>query len=151
MNYHQIRVAEECLYARKYLYGRCMELSIAMETMFPQLPGSIMKMIGKPQAKTPQYTSETERWGIIRATCDEAVELDAKTWLMNTLKTFKAGLSREDHQFIRYLYEKEHQPARVQSLLRINSQTYYTTRLRLLRKLWQELREHEDILDIAVL
>lgn len=145
MNDREIRISEECLYMRKYLYGRIAELDIELETKLPQLPGSVLKMVGKPVAKTPLDTSQTESWGIYRATCREAVELSAKRRLHSILKDFKGELIFPENEFVKLKYEKELPPKRVKENMGITHTEYYTIRLRVLRNLWKVIRNINDI------
>ncbi len=151
MNYNQIRLVEECLYVRKELYGKMQELAIIVDSLMPKLPGSVLKMVGRPVAKNPFDTSETEHWGILRATCQEAQELEAKANLWYILKEFRANLGQSDREFIVLRYDKELPPASVQDRLRICSTEYYNTRMRLLRQLWKSIEPLTETIDAAVL
>ena len=150
INDRQIRQAEEALYMHKYLFGRISALQIEIESIVPTMPGSVLKMVGRPVAKTPMDTSETERWGIIRATCKEGIEICAKEGLKKKLDAFKKTLSKEELNLIKELYDREQRPARVRERLNLSSREYYTIRQRILRKLWPYIEEVEDVFEIAV-
>ncbi len=149
MNENEIRLTEECLYIRKYLYGRMQELAIIIEALMPQAPGSVLKMIGRPVAKTPIDTSETERWGIIRACCCEAEELSAKQELYNALQGVKNDLSWVERTLVRFLYDQELQPRTVKHKMGIDHKSYYMLRQKVLRTTWKRIR-HIEKLDLAV-
>ncbi len=150
MNKNQIRLTEECLYARKFLYGKMQELAIALDAMVPKSPGSVLKMIGRPMAKTPMDTSETEHWGMLRATCGEAQELDAKLELYRTLETLRVKRLEPDSTLVKLLYDKERPPDIVKREMSINDRNYYMIRQRVLRQVWQKVRDIKKI-DLAVM
>jgi hypothetical protein len=152
MNYTQIRLAEECLYMRKYLYGRMQELCIVIDSIMPQGPGSVLKIVGKPVAKTPIDTSETEKWGILRATCREAVELEAKMKLFNEIATFRSGLNDQEKEMIGLLYEKEYPVVKVKTMMGLSHKSYHALRMKVLRCLWRRIYYlGEEVLESAVI
>lgn len=98
---------ELCLYMYKYLPSRISQLEIAIDEMEPALPGSVLKIVGRPQAKTPLDTSATERLGIAIATCQEAEELSAKRHLREVLTEWQYTLSDKDLSIAEMVYGKE--------------------------------------------
>jgi len=150
MSGNNIRQAEEALYMHKYLFGRIAELEIHVNAMLPTMPGSVLKMVGRPVAKTPMDTSETEQWGIIRATCEEAIEMDAKGKLKRKLDKFKSKLPDRERALVHELYDREQRPIRVRQNVGLTEREYHTMRQRILRKLCAQLQDVEDVFEIAV-
>lgn len=149
MNQHQIRQCEDALYAIKYIPGRIMELQIELDAMIPPSPGSVLKMTGRPVAKTPFDTSETETWGIKRALSKEGQEMAAKQTLNSTLRQWVAELPAEEKEFVRLVYGKELPRHAVIRELDITLRKYYRLRERVIGQAWERIREHEPILDMA--
>jgi len=147
---HEIRQTEECLYVNKYLYGRIQELDIEMDCIFPPGPGSVLKIVGIPVAKNPLDTSQTEEWGIRRATCKEAVELDSKLKLYHALRDLTTHLQEKEYELYTLKYYKEYPVPKVKSLLEIDHQTYYTIRQSLIRKTWKKIKDLDFVVELAV-
>jgi len=149
VNKHDVRLIEECLYVRKYLRPRIKVLNNILKYMLPQLPGSVLKMVGKPVAKNPFDTSITERYGISRAECDEAIELSAKMILYNSLLIVKS-MPDPDYTFVKYKYDKEYSTGKVKDLMQLDHIQYNTIRIRVLRKVWERIRGIDEI-ELALL
>ena len=151
MNREQMRLTEEALYAVKYLPRRIDELELAMEDVLPQSPGSVLKMVGRPVAKTPFDTSQTEAWGIRRATCNEAIELQAKKNLNETLRQWVDCLPHSDQSFVTLTYGQELPRRRVVRELGITDRQYYRIRERVVRTAWEEIRGLNGVIEMAVI
>ena len=150
MTRQQELLAEECLYMRKYLLGKISELEIVVDTMLPPSPGSVLKMVGRPVAKTPMDTSKTELWGIIRACCIEAEELSAKRELLTAVETAKRHLKIEERAIVYHQYEKEKPAYMVRRDLNLKPRQYNSLRARLLRNVWQHVGRNGYNLDLAL-
>ncbi len=121
-----LKMVEEALYLYKYLPARISELEIEMDLLYPPSPGSVLKMTGRPMAKTPLDTSQTETWGIIRATCDTGQTLMAKTALRGALRGLQAILTQQEADYVHYRYGKELKRYQVLRRLGVGSHIYYS-------------------------
>ena len=150
INQTQVRIAEECLYTAKYLPKRIGDLQAYMRSVVPPSPGSVLKMVGRPVAKTPFDTSITERWAIRRACCDEAMELEAKMCLWYRLREFKAGLEGKEKEFVLLKYEKEKPVWSIVKEMGISERKYYRIRQDVVKQLWYQIRDMNGKIEIAV-
>lgn len=150
MTGQDILVTEECLYSKKYMRDKMTRLEIIIDNMLPTLPGSVLKLTGKPVAKNPFDTSITERCGIMRADCDEARELSCKLKLYSILETLINLAPKIDKQFIYYKYEKVYSTRKVKDMMQLDHIQYNTIRIRVLRRLWHSLK-HFDNIELALL
>ncbi len=121
-----LKMVEEALYLYKYLPARISELEIEMDLLYPPSPGSVLKMTGRPMAKTPLDTSQTETWGIIRATCDAGQALTAKTALRGALRGLQAILTQQEADYLYNRFGKELRRYQVMRRLGIGSYIYYS-------------------------
>lgn len=150
INQSQIRICEECLYIHKDLPRRIADLEAYIDSIMPVLPGSVLKLVGRPVAKTPLDTSQVERWAIKRATCNEAAELSAKKLLYERLNGFLGGLREKEARFVRLVYDREIPTRSVVKDLGITYRTYYRTRKSVLIKSWEDIGDLENILELGV-
>jgi hypothetical protein len=123
-NYDQGMI-EEALFVYKLLPKQIAQLEIEMDCIFPPSPGSVLKMVGRPQAKAPQDTSQTESWGIHRATCQTAILLAAKILLRSALRGMAPLLSVREKEYVYLKYGKELHRLQVQRRMNIGSSGYY--------------------------
>ncbi len=150
MTNQQARLCEDALYAVKELPRHIWQLEIEIGAICPKSPGSVLKMTGRPVAKTPFDTSETETFGILRATCRQAQELGAKLRLNNTLRQMVTELPDREQQFVRLAYGKELQKSSVIKRMDINTRQYYRLRERVLRATWNRIKNMGAELDLAL-
>ncbi len=150
INQTQVRLSEECLYAAKNLARRIGDLEAYMESVVPPSPGSVLKMVGRPVAKTPFDTSITERWAIRRVCCDEAVELEVKVWLYRELCEFRRKLTPVESEFVKLCYDHEMPPKSVTRRMGVNDRQYYRIRQRVIERFWDQIRGRERLLETAV-
>ena len=144
------KLVEEALYAYKYLPRKIASLAIDVEQLIPPAPGSVLKMTGRPVAKTPFDTSETERWALRRATCREAVELEAKEALRELLREWQFTLSATEQEVLRLRYGKELKDYQALKRSSIPERSYYRNKERLLRSAEDCLRSADINVDLAV-
>jgi len=148
MTHDQFKRAEECLYCYKYLTGRIARLEMEQDDIMPPSPGSVLKMVGRPVAKAPGDPSQTETWGILRATSRQAREITAKRQLQDIVRQLKNDLPIRDSEFIRLKYDKELPARSVMRELGIKKRAYHYLRERVLKRLWQRVSKID--VDIAV-
>ena len=144
-------LVEECLYAHKYMTVRIGDLEALISAIMPPLPGSVLKMVGRPVAKTPFDTSQTERWGLRRATCSEAEEALAKKWVVTRLTTLKTELGPLESEYVRLLYDKELPARTVIRKMGLQERQFYRIRKRVLQKAWVYLHSIRHLLELACL
>ncbi len=144
------QICEECLFLRKYLYGRMQELSLHIDTIEPTLPGSVLKLVGRPQAVTPLDTSKTEAVALKRACCPEAEELHAKQMLYDALSEARNSRTNIDNAFVKFYYDKELPSNRVKSKLGIDSMTFHNMKRRVIRSTWLHVKHLRHVLDLAI-
>jgi hypothetical protein len=150
INPYQVRITEECLYSAKNLPRRIGDLQSHVDSIMPPLPGSVLKLVGRPVAKTPLDTSQTERWAIRRACCPEAEELAVKVWLWHRLQEFKSDLSIKEKEFIALKYDHEKPTKSVVREMGITERKYYRIRQNVVGQLWQQIRQKDGELEVAV-
>ena len=150
MKNYQIRLCEECLYIKKHLPRRIADLEAYIDSIMPVTPGSVLKLVGRPVAKNPLDTSQTERWAIKRATCNEAAELTAKKLLSERLTCFLGSLREKDSRFVRLVYDRELPAQSVVREIDITYRTYYRTRKSVIIKAWEEIGDLENMLELGV-
>lgn len=121
-----------------------------MDEMIPASPGSVLKMTGRPVAKNPFDTSETETWGIMRATSPQSVELTIKTWLHDLINELYKELPENEKEFVILQYDKESTPRRVMEELRLPERKYYRLKDKLLDKTWSYLYPIENHIEIGL-
>ncbi len=149
MNKAEVRLTEDALYAVKDLPGRILELQLEVESLRPPAPGSVLKMTGRPVAKTPFDTSETETWGIKRATCHEARELQAKLELNQRIRQCVDEMPAQEQEFVRLVYGKELPRHHVGTKMGINPRQYYRLRQRVIERVWERIKDY-SMLEMAV-
>lgn len=132
---------EECLFAYKYLPRKMLELEIELSSKFPRTPGSVLKMVGRPVAKTPMDSSQTEQWGIYRATCRQAEELSAKRWLRQVLTDYQHDVTPTEKEILYWRYGKELPDARAIDKSGIPRRTYFRVKKQMLDNLARLLVE----------
>ena len=150
INQQQFRLCEECLFIRKHLPRRIVDLEIYIESIMPPLPGSVLKLVGRPVAKNPFDTSQTERWAIKRACCEEAAELSAKRELHYQLDQFIGELKGKEAQFVRLVYDRELPVQSVVRELGIVYRTYSRLRQKVVIKVWDRLKSMNGQIELGV-
>jgi hypothetical protein len=150
INPYQVRITEACLYSAKELPRRIGDLQAHVDAIMPPLPGSVLKLVGRPVAKTPVDTSQTERWGIRRACCPEAEELAVKLWLWHRLQEFKSDLGVKEKEFIALKYDHEKPTKSIVREMGITERKYYHLKDRVVRKLWQYVQHRNGELEVGV-
>jgi len=138
------KITESCLFVHKYLYGRIMELKVELDAMDPQLPGSILKMYGRPVAKAPGDPNITEQFALMKVTSPQARELEAKSELKETLDRVIHAMTDEEQQFVRLAYKKELPRDSVIRKMELNRRRYYDLRERVLHKTWKEVDQIDE-------
>jgi hypothetical protein len=150
LNKERRKLVEECFYAKKYIPGKMRALAEILDDMFPQTSNSVVKMIGKPHAKTPLDTSVTERWGIKRATCDEAMEYEAKRKLLKHIKLIMDMLTIQEVLLVNCKYDREMSIYEIMRELHVSRATYFRLKNSALNKAWGYLRLIEKELKTAI-
>lgn len=145
------KIVEQCFYAKKYIPDKMRELAETLDDMFPPAPEYIVKMgNGKPQAKTPLDTSITERWGIKRATCDEAMEYEAKRKLLKHIDLIMDALTVPEALLVNCKYNREMTHRETQQELHVSEKTYFRLKRSVVIKAWGYLRLMKNDLSRAV-
>ncbi len=150
INQHQARLCEECLYVRKHLPRRIVDLEVYIDSIMPPSPGSVLKLVGRPVAKTPLDTSQTERWALKRACCEEAEELTAKRELHARLGQFVGELKGKEAQFVRLVYDRELPVQSVVRELGVAYRTYSRLKQRIVVRAWDRLRDMNGQIELGV-
>jgi hypothetical protein len=150
INPYQVRITEACLYSAKELPRRIGDLQAHIDSIMPPLPGSVLKLAGRPVAKTPVDTSQTERWGIRRACCPEAEELAVKCHLYEKISEFISELRGRELEFVKLAYYMEFPPRKVSREMGMSERNYYLVRGKVLYRAWQHLKGIDDMLEVAV-
>jgi hypothetical protein len=150
-NYDQGMI-EEALFVYKFLPKQIAQLEIEMDCIFPPSPGSVLKMVGRPQAKAPQDTSQTESWGIHRATCQIAILLAAKILLRESLRGLQQQLSTKEQDFVHLKYGKELHRFQVQRRMRFDYNGYRYINKIIIEKATNviALNMNSDLLELAI-
>jgi hypothetical protein len=150
MNWDNLRLTEACLFHRKRLPREIGDLEAEMETIMPPSPGSVLKMQGRPQAKAPGDPSQTETWGIIRATCPQSEQLAAKRWLYQILTEVRLGLDESCLAYTLQVYDKELPGQAVRRRLSLSHRQYYRLRDRVLRYTWSQICNAQSLIELAL-
>ena len=143
------KLVEECFYAKKYLPGKMKILAEKLDDMFPRTSRDVVKL--QTSTKTPYDTSITERWGIKRATCAEAMEYESKRLLLKYLDLIiNDALTVEEALFVNHRYDREMRFYEIARELHTSERSCYRIRDSVLKKAWGYLRLIEQSLSRAL-
>ncbi len=150
MNWDNLQLTEACLYHRKRLPREIGDLEAEMETIMPPSPGSVLKMQGRPQAKAPGDPSQTETWGIIRATCPQSEQLAAKRWLYQILTEVRLGLDESCLAYVLQVYDRELPRHVARQRLSLTYMQHTRVRQEVLHQTWQQIAKAQDLAEFAL-
>ncbi len=150
MNIQQQKIAEDCLIMAKYIPGRLHALQMEVEEMVPPNPGSVLKLTGRPMAKTPCDTSITERWGIIRATSPQAMEITAKHLMHGILTNAVDTMDPKHREMVRVRYGRELTDGSAMKIIRASPRQYYRIKKAVLQKVWDAIDPLRNMIDLAI-
>lgn len=150
MNKERRELVEECFYQKKYIPGKMKVLAEILDEMFPRTSRDVVKL-GQGTTKTPFDTSVTERWGIKRATCEEAMEWEAKRKLLKYLDLIiNDALNLQEALFVNCKYDREMRVREIVKELHISERTCFRVQEEVIKKAWGYLRLIEKELKIAI-
>lgn len=139
------RLVEECFRAYVELPSKIARLQDTVDGILPPSP----RMPIRISRLKKKIKSDTEKYGILRAEGNEALELYAKMALLDALTNIRNRLSMEQLQIVTMRYDNNEKDYRVMATLHMSQARYYREKRKIIIKAWEWLRLLAGAIELA--